>query len=299
MFTDDEWLPINSTDVYEAVIFNNNELSNLKAFPVLRITKLDLAYNKIDKLEDNLIKNLENLEILDLSYNRLTSTALTPKVFEGNYDADTYEPMKKLTVLRLSGNSLHTLDIDLFEHFPNLEELYLDLNPFRVIDQATEVAISGIPNLRVLDLAYMELKDLPEHIFHSPRGLKVLNITGNFFSLIPGALTYAINLERLTMDENPILYVGGNDSFPVLPKLTSLEMSYGRKLERIDKGGLSGLTALETLDISHNPLLSFIDPDMLSHPDPDSPERTIWPPIKYVSILMKLPSNTLSNSIHF
>lgn len=50
----------------------------------------------------------------------------------------------------------------------------------------------------------MELKDLPEYLFHTPRNLVNLNLTGNLFSTIPDALALAINLEILYLDENPI-----------------------------------------------------------------------------------------------
>lgn len=51
----------------------------------------------------------------------------------------------------------------------------------------------------------MELKELPEHIFHRPRQLESLNLTGNLFTTVPEALQYAINLKFLSLDENPIV----------------------------------------------------------------------------------------------
>lgn len=50
----------------------------------------------------------------------------------------------------------------------------------------------------------MELATLPEHIFHTPRKLVNLNLVGNLLKSLPDALTYAINLETLTLDENPM-----------------------------------------------------------------------------------------------
>lgn len=51
----------------------------------------------------------------------------------------------------------------------------------------------------------MELTSLPEHLLHSPRGLQVLNLTGNLLSEIPDALGFAVNLQYLSLDENPIV----------------------------------------------------------------------------------------------
>lgn len=50
----------------------------------------------------------------------------------------------------------------------------------------------------------MELNNLPEHIFHTPRYLTDLYLSGNLFETLPTALTYAVNLEYLDLDENPM-----------------------------------------------------------------------------------------------
>lgn len=134
-----------------------------------------------------------------------------PTIFEGAYDAGSYEPLKNLRVLNLSHNELHTLDPDIFEHFPNLEELIISFNPFKVIDRNSEVAISSIGRLSVLDMSDMELKTLPEHIFHTPRLLKTLNLSGNLFTKIPEAIEHALSLVTLNLDDNIIERIGTNE----------------------------------------------------------------------------------------
>lgn len=134
-----------------------------------------------------------------------------PTVFEGAYDAGAYEPLKNLRVLNLSHNELHTLDPDIFEHFPNLEELVISFNPFKVIDRNTEVAIAGIGRLTVLDMSDMELKTLPEAIYHAPRSLKTLSLSGNLFTKIPEAIEHAINLVTLNLDDNIFERIGKNE----------------------------------------------------------------------------------------
>lgn len=104
----------------------------------------------IEKIGKGAFKNLPLLEYLDLTYNKLTFRTLKPEIFEGNYSPETYEPLKSLKVLKLGSNQLHSLDPDLFEHLPNLEELHIPANPFTVIDHGSTVAISSIPNLRVI-----------------------------------------------------------------------------------------------------------------------------------------------------
>lgn len=183
----------------------------MSQFPELAIRHLSFRHNAIRKIEKAAFKNLTLLESLDLSFNRLTYEEMPPTIFEGNYDAETYEPLKNLRVLNLSHNELHTLDPDLFQHFPNLEELIIGFNPFKVIDRNTETAISSIGRLAVLDMSDMELKTLPEHILHAPRTLKTLNLSGNLFSQIPDALEFASNIVSLNLDDNIFEKIGTNE----------------------------------------------------------------------------------------
>lgn len=67
---------------------------------------------------------------------------------QGPFDVGFYEPLQ-LKILDLSGNELHTLHQDLFEHLPHLEQLYLKGNPFKILDKPTVIAISSLPNLKV------------------------------------------------------------------------------------------------------------------------------------------------------
>lgn len=113
------------------------------------LTFIDLSHNEIRFIAKQAFKELDKIAEINLSHSKLTSDVLLPEVFEGNYDAAVYEPIKELKTLRLSYNLLHSLKPDLFEHFPNLENLYLDNNPFTIIDAVSETTISGIPKLRV------------------------------------------------------------------------------------------------------------------------------------------------------
>lgn len=50
----------------------------------------------------------------------------------------------------------------------------------------------------------MELSDLPETLFHTPKELETLILTGNLFKTLPTALTLAKHLKKLVLDENPL-----------------------------------------------------------------------------------------------
>lgn len=264
--------------------FRYNQIKNISAYPDVTIVNLDLSHNLISLIEKSAFAELRLLTQLDLSHNRLQSDMLTPEVFQGRYDAVEYEPLKKLKVLDLSYNDVHQLAPDLFEHMPVLEDLDLSNNPFMAIDSGTEIAISQIPKLKRLNLADTQLRKLPEHLFHSPRGLLEINLKGNLLDRIPDALVFAINVNVLILDENPIVRIGSKSSkFPVLTKLTRLSLSSMGSLERIENHGLSNLENLVELNITDNPRLNFIHSGSLSRPGREEPSDTEWPDLKRVS----------------
>lgn len=120
-FTADLWKVLeNSTDILDTVRYirnkielfslnqriislricslDNNLIRNVTIFPKLAIRVLNLRENKIDTIARYAFRDLAQLEVLDLSTNRLTFESLRPEVFEGNYDPVNYEPLKSLKV---------------------------------------------------------------------------------------------------------------------------------------------------------------------------------------------------------
>lgn len=210
LFTVENLQDLNDTGVIvETLDLSFNNIKNVTVFPEMNIKYLNLSNNFIERIEDGAFTNLTHLVVLDLSNNRLQTEHLKPESLHGGYSATDYQPMPYLKVLKLGNNNLHSLNKDLFEHTPALEELYLDTNPFKIIDYSTLFAIADITNLKVLDLSYMELTSISDDIFHRPLGLKVVNLTGNLLTEIPEALRWATHLETLLLDENPIKNIEG------------------------------------------------------------------------------------------
>lgn len=119
-------------------------------------------------------------------------------------DGDNY-PLRSLKILKLDNNKLHTLDQDLFEHIQErLEVLDLSYNPFKVLDQQTTIAIGSIIYLKELYLGFTNIKKLPEHFLHTPKYLKVLDLSGNNFVEVPEMLNDSHALEVLYFNNNPI-----------------------------------------------------------------------------------------------
>lgn len=259
-FNDDEWNTLANGDVqFITIRMQHNNLTSIPLLKPAPVKNLYLSHNQIGKIENAAFHNLLNLTILDLSHNNISTKDLRPEVFLGNYNTATYQPLPNVIQLDLGHNNLHSLDSDAFEHLPKLEVLNLASNQFHVIDHLTEVALGQLVHLKSLDLSYMELKDLPDHLLHAPRDLETLILTGNLLDEIPDGIDLGVNLKSLTLDENLIGNLEGENVFPKMPKLEYLSMSYCNELRKIGPGAFGNLTSLKKLELSDNPKLSHID----------------------------------------
>uniref|UniRef100_A0A182WEW0 LRRCT domain-containing protein n=1 Tax=Anopheles minimus TaxID=112268 RepID=A0A182WEW0_9DIPT len=277
----EDWQSLNASGfTVKTVVLVSSGLKELTRFPPMEVTVLDLSHNEIATIEKPCFGELTNLQVLDLSHNRLKTDALTPEIFVSHFSPTEYMPLKQLRVLRLDANELHTLNPDLFQSLPALEELSLELNPFKVLDQPSQIAIASIDRLVSLDLSYMELEEIPKYLFHTPQGLRYLNLTGNLLQTIPEALMYAKGLQWLSLDENPIESIVVGSEFPPLKKLTFLSLSYMTQLRVIGRGAFSGLESLQEIHMTNNPHLSYLHGRAFVRNDTDNPDRLDWPPVK-------------------
>uniref|UniRef100_A0A1B6C1M7 LRRCT domain-containing protein n=1 Tax=Clastoptera arizonana TaxID=38151 RepID=A0A1B6C1M7_9HEMI len=119
----------------------------------------------------------------------------------------------------------------------------------------------------------MYLKSIPEHMFHTPRFLEVLNISSNLFTSVPIEIEETHNLKELILDDNPIASI---KEFPRLDHLEVLHLSWMPNLVSIESRSLSSLKNLKELNCSHNLLLHSIDGTALTSANE---EGEIWPPI--------------------
>ncbi|CAH0404488.1 unnamed protein product [Chilo suppressalis] len=290
-FSKEEWAALK--DFKPTVVdMSDNSFENITVMAELPIEILNLSRCGIESIEFAAFRDLQDMRVLDLSHNKLTSS-LSPHVFEGRYSPQLYEPLMSMEVLNLGYNDLHSLNSDLFEHLSQLTVLDLSGNPMTTIDYRTLISISSLSLLKVLRLRSCQLTEVPEKFLHTFRNLERLDLSDNLLAGVPEELEESKNLLYLNLNQNPIRELDVNSEeypgFPRLRKLKELHMCNMPILKKIGQGALAGLENLEKLHLSFNPQLTYISPKALARPD-DIGENYDWPMVK--ELYMK--SNGLS-----
>ncbi|KAI8433355.1 hypothetical protein MSG28_015398 [Choristoneura fumiferana] len=231
-FTLEEWG--NLTDYKPtSVDLSDNLLTNITAIADLSNRSARLSNNKIDFIENASFRDLQEMRVLDLSHNKLTSK-LSPHAFE----------------LNLAYNDFHSLHQDLFEHLPELTSLDLTGNPLTTIDHHLDLSDN---QLTMVPQELEETKNLELHMCNMPE-LKRIGA---------GALAGLENLVKLHLSYNPKLEdidakalarpddIGETYDWPMIKELYIIS----NNLSEIDRRLVSRWDLVEKLDVSNNPFL--------------------------------------------
>ena len=190
--------------------------------------ELSISGCAITELPDNILSGMPNLgsfflsepvtRLPDFSANTRLETLTVDHTALTQLPADAFS-IQQLKVLYLQTNErLGNVAPEAFRGLPELTHLSLINSP---VAQVPVDLLSHLPALKWLQLANVGLSTLPEG-FVLPRGLSLLNLNENPFSLLPPGL------------------------FDDLPELTDLRISYAAALH-IHPGMFRNLTALEEL----------------------------------------------------
>ncbi|KAM0680769.1 hypothetical protein GINT2_001042 [Glugoides intestinalis] len=207
---------------------------------LVNLIELSLVNNNIKELQPNLFNNLQKLEYLNLTSNKLTE--FPSCVFDG---------LVNLKSLWLEDNNIKELQPNIFNNLQKLESLNLSNNKLTEIPSCV---FDGLVNLIELWLEHNNIKELQPNIFNNLQKLESLYLSNNKLTEFPeGVLRKLRSLQELSLSKNEI------KSFPIgsftgLKKLKSLFLS-NNKLTEIPPSILS-LTNLQTLNISSNNLTS-------------------------------------------
>ncbi|KAM3863462.1 vasorin b [Diretmus argenteus] len=171
---------------------------------------LDLSQNKLTELPDRVFESLTSLRNLDLSSNQITyiseecfqGMALLERLYLYNNHIKTIHPaafngLEQLLELKLQGNQLTSLPA---LSMPRL--LLLDLC-FNVLPSLGPSDLQT-PNLESLKLAGVGLTSLDEELMASLRNLHELDISENQLETFPPALKETRGLIHLSLAGNPM-----------------------------------------------------------------------------------------------
>ncbi|XP_034075455.1 vasorin b [Gymnodraco acuticeps] len=232
---------------------------------------LYLFANGIESFTSEDFDGLENLEMLDLSQNKLTE--LTDRVFE---------PLTSLRNLDLSSNQITHISEECFQGMVLLERLYLYSNHIETIhpaafnglehllelklqgNQLTSLPALSMPRLLLLDLRFNVLSTLGPSDLQTPN-LESLKLGGvGLTSLDKNLLSSLKNLHELDISENKL------ESFPSALKETQglIHLSLaGNPIGPLKVQDLQNLGELQELDISSLSLQGLPEefPQLLPH----------------------------------
>ncbi|KAJ1368132.1 hypothetical protein KIN20_029201 [Parelaphostrongylus tenuis] len=185
------------------------------------------------------IKNLSQLETLDLSNNKIER--INAAVLKG---------MEELRYLDLSGNFINYIESGSFEPLKKVETLIIGEHNY--INDTFIDAISSLKSLKTLDLSRADgIFEPPVELFDALTQLKVLKLSGcSIPSLEPGTFSSLRNLTQLDLRVNLIENISVY-AFDGLSSLTRLSLA-GNYIRNIEKDMWAGLDSLEELDLGWN-----------------------------------------------
>ena len=193
---------------------NDEAVENVKRLgPTLR--RLDMSSRSVARLNEDFVTSLEELEVLDLSYNEMTDDSFPPsfqklknlrevnlhynkltaipkqikrlkdlsRLKVGNNkiaSTDGIERLKRLQILMLENNEVEFLPRELFSNLRKLEYFNCACNLLRDIHPD----VRFLRQLKDVDLSGNRLTSLPPELFLLPR-LEVLNASSNRITRVP------------------------------------------------------------------------------------------------------------------
>ncbi|XP_002064633.2 immunoglobulin domain and leucine-rich repeat-containing protein 2 [Drosophila willistoni] len=219
---------------------NPLQLQQYESLKDFRWLESDLKDSTLAKLLQKQPQGFEYVERLDLSENQLECLQW----------ADSPSSMRRLKVLKMSGNRLANCSLNQLQNMNHLEELHLDRNQLRELPLHF---VGHLSELRLLNLSQNLLTELPRDIFEGALKLERLYLSGNRLTVLPFQLFHtARSLQLLDLSENWLLSFPDNFFSPNGP-LKQLHLQRNH-LRSIGKHSLYNLHHLKQLDLSQNSL---------------------------------------------
>nr|CAH7732583.1 unnamed protein product [Callosobruchus chinensis] len=205
-------------------------------FKALRdLEQVYLGSNLLEVIESRVFDGKENLEVIDLSDNKLKWLSLKdiPLLRDVNLSKNFFNISvlqnitrpTSLVTLNFSKNKISEIPFRIFQNFSSLE--WLDLSGNHV--HLNNGSFTGLNRLKTLNLGHNDIEVLPEVVFNELTMLKHLDISGNKIQFL------------------------SSESLVNVTFLEKLNVSFNR-LEQLNYDLLKHLNELHTLDVAGNKL---------------------------------------------
>ncbi|OWR42576.1 putative toll [Danaus plexippus plexippus] len=216
-----------------------------------RLKELHIHDNEISMVADKALSGLKQLQIIDLSNNKIV--ALPQDLFR-----DCRPVIKEIY---LQNNSISVLSPSLFANLDQLLALdlsnnhltstWINENTFTgLIRMIDAYALNGLYVLSLLSIDNNHLEELHPEAFRNTSSLQDLNLNGNRLKKVPTALKNMRLLRTLDLGENQIMSLE-EPGFVGLHNVYGLRL-IGNKIENISKEVFTDLPSLQILNLARN-----------------------------------------------
>ena len=235
----------------ETLKAGHNKLTNLRFLQSLRrLQVLDLSYNSISRLGDELISRGQTIQLANFSNNAINDIAqhtfqqVTLKILDLSHNrlsGLTNHGWENVRTLYLHDNAIYNLTANAFQNLNSLQELYIERNNLYAFPREI---FSDLRQLKILDLSFNPIGEF----------LELGDVAG-----VVGRLEYleTLRLHRTGLRHIPRYLLRNTKS------LLNIDFS-SNKLSNVDSDAFSRVARLQELNLANNNLAS-IDPYVFSH----------------------------------
>ena len=242
-------LPAQSHNATTYLDISRNSITSiswqLQRYPFLHY--LNVANNSLADISADAFKPVTSLTELNLSWNQLTTNAISD---------DTFEPLSNLKLLTFSNNLLGpTFSILTFRHQHKVTSLDLDYNNIVHLTGCTDnSSIQSFPSLTELRLKGNFLVAIPHHIWSLAPQLILLDLSENEFQSIPSGSLSGVNALKILLLNNISSLKSIEPLAVSCDRIKDLEISGNHNLFSIQPGAFINCHDLEILHLENNGL---------------------------------------------
>ncbi|KAL7289018.1 hypothetical protein TKK_0016975 [Trichogramma kaykai] len=226
------------------------------------LKELKLQNNSISVLAPGLVSNMNQLVLLDLSRNALTSSWMSSATFAGlirlvlldlsfnqidRLDPALFKDLYTLQILNLKYNEIEVIPADTFAPMSNLHTLEISHNRLRYLDGQS---LNGLFALSLLAMNYNLLEGLHQDAFKNCSSIQDVQLSGNALNGVPSALRDMGILKMLDLGENRIESLE-RANFEGMTGLYGLRLM-NNYISNLSRDALAELPALQIVNLARN-----------------------------------------------